>query len=232
MLGTMLPYAAIGVRFSRSRWLALVALMVLLALSTAPHKEFRFALTLLPIGLIYAGHGARMTFGEGSLKIHRFARWPLLAVVVLSNILFGYYMSRWHQSGPIELVSYVAALPQRVPAARVHFWMPCHSTPFYSQIHRPIELWFPDCSPTARLSAAGSESQQLESHPTDFLNKMYTSRPLPTHAALFESMLDDTTPFLSAHGFVQEERFFHQHVSGDRDVVSYTHLTLPTKRIV
>lgn len=36
---------------------------------------------------------------------------------------------------------------QRPPDMSLHFWMPCHSTPYYSVMHQPIDMRILDCGP-------------------------------------------------------------------------------------
>lgn len=33
------------------------------------------------------------------------------------------------------------------PDTSIHFWTPCHATPYYSYLHQNVSMWFPDCSP-------------------------------------------------------------------------------------
>eukprot|EP00656_Telonema_subtile_P045030 TRINITY_DN5129_c0_g1_i3.p1 TRINITY_DN5129_c0_g1~~TRINITY_DN5129_c0_g1_i3.p1 ORF type:complete len:384 (-),score=49.06 TRINITY_DN5129_c0_g1_i3:66-1217(-) len=216
MVGTMIPYVALGLAPCRSRLLALACLLVMLCYSSSPHKEFRFVLPCLPIAMVYAGHGARVAFASRAPSA-RLAGRPLLTLVVVSNLLVGYYMSRWHQSGPVALMEHLSAQAAASSATVVHLWMPCHATPLYSSMHHPIQMWFPDCSPVARLQKEGSESQQLEEHPAEFLSNLYAQQRLPTHVAMFENMEPDVRHFLRMNGYVEQARFFHQHFSGDRD---------------
>ena len=135
-----------------------------------------------------------------------------MALVVCSNLVVGYYMSRWHQSGPIQVMSYLATEATNTKA--IHFWTPCHATPYYSVLHHPVPMWFPDCSPNARLSAPGSESEQLQSDPLQFVHRKYASngaegeaQGLPSHVVLFTSVEPLVSPFLERHHFVEDARY-------------------------
>lgn len=135
-----------------------------------------------------------------------------------SSLAFDQCLCRWHQQGPVAAAAYIAqAAVSSRESMRVHFWTPCHATPYYSQIHSKIELWFPDCSPDARLSTNGCESDLLRKSPVEFLDAHYTQRKLPTHVVLFQNMEARVRPWLQMHGFAQDARLFHQHFSGDRD---------------
>ena len=55
----------------------------------------------------------------------------------------------------------------------MHFLTNCHATPFYSALHADVPMWFPDCSPAARLSAAGTASACFEQDPPRFVRALY-----------------------------------------------------------
>lgn len=38
------------------------------------------------------------------------------------------------------------------PETSIHFWAPCHATPYYSYLHQNVSMWFPDCSPVYVLN--------------------------------------------------------------------------------
>ncbi len=61
----------------------------------------------------------------------------------------------------------------------VHFWMGCHSTPFYSVVHEPIEMTQLECPPLAR-QAGTTDAEAFLKDPVDFLeHKWYGAKPSP-----------------------------------------------------
>ena len=64
MVGSMWPYLLIGAAHSKSRLVLLASSGVVLVFSQSPHKEHRFVLPLLPLLLVYAGHGARLAMTD------------------------------------------------------------------------------------------------------------------------------------------------------------------------
>ncbi|PWA03680.1 hypothetical protein BB558_000182 [Smittium angustum] len=56
----------------------------------------------------------------------------------------------------------------------VGFIMPCHSTPFYSHVHKKIPMWFLSCEPPKTSSNIDShyfEAQDFNDNPEDFIIK-------------------------------------------------------------
>lgn len=49
--------------------------------------------------------------------------------------------------GTIDAISYLAAEAQHSPGDSLLFLTPCHATPLYSHLHRPLAARFLDCSP-------------------------------------------------------------------------------------
>ncbi|GLD91926.1 hypothetical protein PINS_up000459 [Pythium insidiosum] len=110
----------------------------------------------------------------------------------------------------------------------IHFWTPCHATPYYSFLHRNVSMWFPDCSPINRERPEGCESHQLERDPVNFLSRKYrlpTSanvdstgvEPLPDFVVLFSTTHDRLSRLLRSVGYVEAATFFHSHVKGDAE---------------
>jgi phosphatidylinositol glycan class B len=101
--------------------------------SVVAHKEFRFVHPLLAPSIILA-----------AIKLVNMRK--MLFFVVASNVIFGGYMSLVHQKGVVNVVKYLGETMQSNETA--YFLMPCHSTPFYSTIHRrDVEFKFITCEP-------------------------------------------------------------------------------------
>ena len=65
----------------------------------------------------------------------------------------------------------------------VHFLTGCHATPYYSALHADVPMWFPDCSPRARLSAAGTAAASLARDPRAFARALYAGALVAKPAA-------------------------------------------------
>ena len=137
-LTLLLPLSAWAVwrwRHEAVVWLmsAVVAWSVVVH-SVNTHKEYRFLLPVLPLVCLLAGRACT------ALSAQR--RKVVVGVyVVINALLFGYF-GLIHQAGPISAMSFLqqrltsSPLPSSaVSPFAVHFWMPCHSTPFYSALH-------------------------------------------------------------------------------------------------
>jgi phosphatidylinositol glycan class B len=73
-------------------------------------------------------------------------KWAV-TLLLLSNVGMSYYFTQVHKRGVIDVVRY---LRNEVYSGNVHsivFLMPCHSTPFYSYIHKNVPMRFVTCEP-------------------------------------------------------------------------------------
>lgn len=107
----------------------------------------------------------------------------------------------------------------------IHFWTPCHATPYYSFLHTNVPMWFLDCSPVNRERPEGSESQQLDRNPVAFVENKYaisglSSRgadPLPDIIVMFSATEAQLKGLLVKADYAQIGSFYHSHLSGDAD---------------
>ncbi|KAL1916428.1 uncharacterized protein VTP21DRAFT_5619 [Calcarisporiella thermophila] len=142
---------------------ALVGFTVVLY-SVLPHKEFRFVHPLLPPLLAFAGLSL-------SLSHPRHRRYWIV-LLVLTQVPMGLYMALRHQRGVLdvmhELREHAAGTGESVG-----FLMPCHSTPFYASLHKPIPMWFLTCEPPLEAHNKAShyldEADQFYADPVEFL---------------------------------------------------------------
>lgn len=235
---TALPLFLYGVKLvpPHARELAYLVGWTNLVLSTAPHKEFRFVLPALAPALVYAGVALdRLSIAAGRAATRAATFWQAwghtIAVVLLvvSSVPFALYMSLLHQRGPVSAISYIASEAQRWDDSvgypmSVDFWMPCHSTPFYSHVHAPIPMRILDCSPQAALNADGSESDRFQNDPQAFLEAQFPGdTPLPTHVVMYDAHMLRAMRFLETTGFRECAKFFHSHVKGDADATDAFH---------
>ena len=118
-------------------------------LSLVPHKEFRFILPLLPPALACAGQSIY------SLEVHfskktssKFIFNLILILLTITNLFPALYIGVVHQRGAIDVMNWLrreTQSPDRVKS--ILFLMPCHSTPFYSYLHKNIPMSFLTCEP-------------------------------------------------------------------------------------
>jgi len=166
--GLFLPFAIFSFIYALTRAknptlrefeLAVAAAGVVLVLSFgSSHKEHRFLFPVLPIINIYLGQCIKsLSPGFFSKRI----RGRITAIIATIHIIIGLYLNTLHQRGPVEVakaVGFDAAIAHFSRGnhsdheiMQVHFLMPCHSTPYFSIVHYPVELVQLDCSPDARV---------------------------------------------------------------------------------
>ncbi|KAG6976885.1 hypothetical protein JG688_00000902 [Phytophthora aleatoria] len=232
IVGTTLPIVIAGYLTvpSSKKDLGRVIMWALFVYSNAAHKEFRFVLPLLPPAFVYAGYCLRNLERKLYVQFRERTQWNLLRLAVFSvivpNVLSAYYLSQSHQRAPVEVMDYLADRIQENPEASIHFWTPCHATPYYSYLHQNVSMWFPDCSPANRERTEGCESHQLERDPRHFLTKLYhlddvasdsLSLGLPTYVVTYSTIAARIRPLLVNTHFVEAASFLHSDVSGDAD---------------
>ncbi|KAJ3066462.1 hypothetical protein HDU98_010202 [Podochytrium sp. JEL0797] len=119
--------------------------------SLIAHKEFRFIMPLLPLALCAAGNSlyelqvrsSSVTSGWGQ---HWFR--IVLSIVVLTNAMAAFYLGSVHQRGVVDVMGWLRKDVGVREGDGVLFLMPCHSTPFYSHLHREgVEMRFVTCEP-------------------------------------------------------------------------------------
>lgn len=112
-----------------------------------------------------------------------------------------WYLSRYHQRGPIDALAFLSTHLQHLPPPKqgepieqgepiaIHFLLPCHATPFHTHlhVHRPLALLHLDCSPDARASQDGSESDRFLDDPLAYADALYATEPLPQYMLMFGS---------------------------------------------
>ncbi|TIB03446.1 hypothetical protein E3P94_00767 [Wallemia ichthyophaga] len=130
------------------------------------HKEWRFIQPLLPIAMALTA--SRMNLSKKTVK------W--LAVGVIPAL----YLLTTHMRGQVEVSEWVG----EVSGVRsVGFYMPCHSTPWQSHIHRPdLTLYAVQCEP-----GGYNEEDVFYASPVEFMRK----RHLEDVVIVFEALLID-----------------------------------------
>ncbi|TYZ57405.1 hypothetical protein PybrP1_011513, partial [[Pythium] brassicae (nom. inval.)] len=233
IIGTALPLTVAGFLTvpGLKKDLGHTILWAIFLYSNTAHKEFRFVLPLLPPAFVYAGYCIRNLENRLFVQLHERTQRNLLRLaafsIVVPNLAVAFYLSRTHQRAPVEVMDFLHERIQGRPESSIHFWTPCHATPYYSYLHQNVSMWFPDCSPNNRELPGGCESHQLENDPVLFLRSRYqfsasdgdsTGREtLPEFVVLFAPTAKKIDALLDRAHYVAEASFFHSDVSGDAD---------------
>jgi phosphatidylinositol glycan class B len=243
-LGASFPLFLLGLYNSagRRRLLAVLIGWYILTHSLSPHKEFRFLLPILPLANIYAGLGLQWV----SARFFSRPAWACAIFFLLHGPL-ALYLSTVHQRGPLAIMDVlrrelISTQGNGTAVVSVHFIMPCHSTPLHSHLHVPLmlegrlSLRTLDCSPDARLSKEGSESDEFVSDPVAFMRRSYAywrSPSLPTYVVAYDAHVDAIHKWLRDHKYAEISRVFHTHVNGDLDAPeTYRSIVLLKRRPV
>ncbi|MCO5564107.1 hypothetical protein L7F22_017763 [Adiantum nelumboides] len=241
---TFMPLSILGIWWSKQWQLAGLLGWVLSLYSCLGHKEFRFVLPVLPLGLMFAGYAlASMQYcvGEqcldsGSIlsdgskvktdkNMFRFRKqiWRRACVVglLITNIPIALYTSVVHQRGTEAVMHFLSEEIACGRATNVAFLMPCHSTPYYSFLHANVTLRFLDCTPRDE-SGYIDESDRFLANPATFLHTFLSSEErLPSHFVFYDSMEEHLLPFLKEYGYHQLRRIFHAHLPVDHGPVKH-----------
>ncbi|KAG6541769.1 hypothetical protein Mapa_016781 [Marchantia paleacea] len=144
--------------------------------------------------------------------------WWILMFVFSTNMPAALYTSVIHQRGGEAVMEYLAKEATHNRVDSVLFLMPCHSTPFYSSLHKNISMRFLDCSPSDQADYI-DEADRFKIQPTEFLTTMfsYENLQLPSHIVLYDSVDQKILPFLRGHSY-RLRRFFHAHFPVDREL--------------
>lgn len=148
MMNTLSPYLLVGmwrVRYDFRRAFALiVAAGYTLFNSLVTHKESRFLAPIHPILLMYCAYGAQ----QMNALTHKYNKYVQFIVklgligVVLSQIPQGWFYSRVHYNGNVEIVDKLRELIDKHPGPKeeikVFTMMQCHANPHFGYLHRNI----------------------------------------------------------------------------------------------
>ncbi|XP_023535348.1 GPI mannosyltransferase 3 [Cucurbita pepo subsp. pepo] len=230
MLFSFIPFSISGIISSKKWKLTGLIIWVLGVHSLLGHKEFRFVLPILPIALMFSGYSlAALRYPaspngkrEKSRDVH--SKRPMkmkLAVIFLlaTNIPMGLYMSLVHQRGTEDVMNHLAKEAVSEKVKSILFLMPCHSTPYYSTLHRNLPMRFLDCTPSEEKEIP-VESDRFLTNPLDFASEFAKNWTETSHIVLFESEERPLKDFLKSHSFKEDKRFFHAHFKVDRDLQS------------
>lgn len=224
MCSTMLPLIIWAILDRGISWSVGFLASALWFNSLIEHKEFRFVYPIMPVVLAYAGYG-RHLLGHSttiSTKTKRIA----LALVFLTNMIGTVYLMRWHISGPLASMDWFRGEIDRVGKDKVSafFLMPCHSTPYYSYLHRNVPLEFLSCTPPVNTAThtlqfqAGSgfidDADRFYMDPIEYIKQHDLLRG-KSHVFIYEALLvkwpEIDLVLQKTYGLHQRKQFFSSH---------------------
>ncbi|XP_039626202.1 GPI mannosyltransferase 3 [Polypterus senegalus] len=212
VLGPHLPFFIHGTLLAPKRYRILLTAIVctVIVYSLMAHKEFRFIYPILPFCMLFCGQ---------SLAKLRSWRKPAVYFLLSFNLLPALYTGLVHQRGTLDVMAHIQQLCQKDSVdSYVYFLMPCHSTPFYSHVHCPIQMEFLQCPPD--LSGNQSYTDEADvfySDPMKWLQQTFRAEaPIPTHLVFFDNLEKDIHLFLESKNYTMAAAFFHTHVPEGR----------------
>ncbi|KAI7821568.1 Alg9-like mannosyltransferase family-domain-containing protein [Gamsiella multidivaricata] len=250
LFGTHLPLALLGfwhtwkastgLNATLKRQILYLSLWMLVVYSSLQHKEWRFLYPILYPLLPFAGDTLYRWFL--SVKGWRNSRVAVTTVVglVVVNAIMAWYTATIHQRGVVDVMKWIREEGSTGQIRSAGFLMPCHSTPWFSNIHRrntgPLDIWFVTCEPPlGDIDSATykDESDIFYEDPVAFMNDRATRSAQKnllkdSHLVLFEDLLrswPDMPLWLESRGYHECARFFNSHFHDDRrrrgDVLVY-----------
>lgn len=213
LLTFYLPFALRGLtrRHVLRRELLYMCAFVVSVYSVLGHKEARFIMPLLPILHAFTA-SAIHSFLSATKVLSKFAIIFILAL----NMTIALYASRVHQSGVMNLMTHVRDNPE---IESMTLLMPCHSTPWQSHIHRPMNVRFLTCEPPLGLEQLHyrDEADQFYDDPSGFLRRDVRIQGTPDYYATFEASQSTLEQYWTVHGQVYhlERRWFNSHFHDD-----------------
>ena len=127
--------------------LAKLMCLQMLAYSLPAHKEFRFLLPGLQLAIPFCGLGAATLLHKNNAKRNKI--FALLLIFLQLPMIV--YFSLYHQRAQLDVMNFLHqsrhSATTTATTNSILFLTPCHTTPFYSHVHRPLSMRFLDCSP-------------------------------------------------------------------------------------
>lgn len=241
MLLTMLPLMIISLWYARKNGrqdglpyplLPLVLVVFLCGTySLFAHKEFRFIFPILPLCMMYCGHGLAhlQRIWEQRRNMFKFT----VVFILLTNLAAIGYFCLVHLRAPIDVMQVLRekTLLASNSTQSIHFWMPCHHVPGNSHIHgRPVALRMLDCSPDFSGDKNHiDEADRFFSDPGQFIRGNVHSIPPPDYVVMYERLVlenDHVRDYLHRNHFTRIARLFHCHFPEILDRRMSTHVLI------
>lgn len=209
----------LGIRIGRCRLLVAIVFWHMLVLSFVSHKEFRFLLPAFPLAMVVCG--------AGMARLPRLWALGLAAVLAVSFFPPAIYLGVYHQKGALEVVDFLGTELEANPKADVLFLMPCHSTPYYSHIHRRVKMRFLKCEPNIhRRRNHVDEAREFFLNPTGAVETIMMNG-MPTYIVFYNNIYKHMLNFVVDHDYNYLKGFTHTHfptTTVGKEIWVYKHL--------
>ncbi|KAI8109069.1 hypothetical protein M9435_005485 [Picochlorum sp. BPE23] len=227
MLLSFIPFFVIGcfrlLKAQKGHFIAAGTLYMVLY-SLPAHKEIRFLIPALQLFIPVCAAGlASFLASNYGRKI------AVIALLFGIQMMMFLYFGRYHQRAQIEVMDIISDFRSTAHEdVKVLFLTPCHSTPYYSSLHRKIDMRFLDCSPTEFRSkvyeinkqerkwlpfpregtiSGLSEREYFEKHPAGTLSSMLNSAVyLPDLVVSFSSTSREIEPVLQKNSYTLQKK--------------------------
>lgn len=199
----MVPFF-LGIRANRCRLLVGVVIWHMLTLSLVSHKEFRFLLPIMPLVMCVCG--------AGMARLPRLWAMSLAAVLTVGFFPPAVYLGTIHQRGVVDVMSYISNITAKDSGATVFFLMPCHSTPYYSHVHRPIIMRFLTCEPNLEgHKNYADESTKFFADPQSGLEAL-SVRGFPKYLVFYDNLYKHMLKIVTDYDYQFQKSFLNTHI--------------------
>ncbi|KAI8605845.1 Alg9-like mannosyltransferase family-domain-containing protein [Dissophora ornata] len=228
---------------SLKRQILFLSLWMVVVYSSLQHKEWRFLYPILYPLLPFGGDSLYRTFlPTGGWRGSKFALAVVVSLVAV-NAIMAWYTTLVHQRGVVDVMGWIREEARIGQVRSAGFLMPCHSTPWLSNVHlrdtEPLDIWFVTCEPPlgdVDASTYKDESDIFYEDPVAFMKERSSklaneNSPDDSHLVLFEDLIrswSDMPRWLETRGYRECARFFNSHFHDDSrrrgDVVVYCNI--------
>jgi phosphatidylinositol glycan class B len=196
-----LPFVFLGALHSLRA--TAISIFTILIYTLNAHKEFRFLTQILPLLFVLEANGIEWILKKIKWKSFR---WVIL-LSFLGHFIIGIYFSLIDRQGQISVMNYLRnnLIEENKQIYSIDFLMPCHSTPYYSFIHRnDIQLNFLTCEPNLNNSIKNyiDEADQFFLNPIESL-KTRLNNYHSSHLVMFDTLYNQVKDV-----FEDDQRFF------------------------
>jgi len=251
---TFLIFMIPGIILSDTHILFYLLLWTVGVYSNFVHKEYRFIYPIIPIVFFYAGHCLDL-ISKYDQKVKSFIKkgiWKSVALLILTNIPLAFYIANIHQRGVMDATNFLRNEVRKHDVDGILYLMPCHSTPFYSYIHKNITMDFLTCEPPIGedIHTYKSEEDFFFEDPKYFLFNHYShtignstieyptdgkyttienipKKNWPNYIVFFDNIYDDIKFIFEGSNYKEVKRYFNSHFNTKKrrgDIIIYSNI--------